>query len=231
MDVKSSPLPLGWYTPGSHQDFWSDEGTYALVPYDHLPRVDSTSFNGSFAWLQQSPIGGCDVLDFDDEYSPQQADLASLAAEAHRNGSPLPDPFVTFLTNPDLHRRVPTCTACYLSLSDRLIDVPERASGRLLRFMNDQQCVLLWYLYLKRDQVPAVVVGVPQFDDVANDESFDDAVRLVELHFCAPTFEEFMYRFWIENAIWYSLEGRCSLTAEQRMYLDAVRRVRRGRQS
>jgi hypothetical protein len=232
MDAKLSPLPLGWYTPGSHPDFWGDGGTYELIPYDHLPLVDSTSLNGSFGWLQEDvPIADCDILAFEDEYPAPQDVLASLAAEVHRNGLSLPDGFAAFLTNPDLHRRIPTCTACYLSLSDRLIDVPGRPSGRLLRFMNDQQCVLLWYLYLEGKQDPAVVVGAPEFDDDAHGESFDDTVRLVELYFCAPTFEEFMYRFWIENAIWCSLEGRPPLTVEQRRYLDAVRRVRHGRGS
>jgi hypothetical protein len=92
--------------------------------------------------------------------------------------------------------------------------------------MNDQQCVLLWYLYLEEGHAPAVAVGAPQFDDEEPGESLDDVVQLTDLYFCAPTFEEFILRFWLENTIWYALQQRRPLALEQSQYLDAVRRVR-----
>ncbi len=225
MDITLSPLPLGWWSVGGHADLWGTEGTYQLIPYEQLPPVDATPLDGSFAWLPP-PAADDDALDFaaDDVTSPQA--VTTYAGEDLRNGLSLPDGFTAFMTNPDLHRRVPTCTLCCLSFSGRLIDCPGTADGHLLRFMNDQQCVLLWYLYFQPGLVPAVAVGVPDFGDDAQGDILDDIVTPLELRLCAPTFEEFMWRFWMENTIWYSLDGCRPLTSVQEKYLDAVRRVR-----
>jgi hypothetical protein len=151
--------------------------------------------------------------------------LARLAEQAAYDGLSLPDSFSTFISDLRVHRRVPTCTACYLDLADRLIDAPG-ASGRLLRFMNDQQCVLLWYLYLRPDGQHAVLACTPEWDDEADGETLEDFVRLNEILFCAPTFDEFIHRFWVENTIWFSLHEARPMTPEQKRYLDAARQRR-----
>jgi len=39
--------------------------------------------------------------------------------------------------------------------------------------------------------------------------------------YCAPSFEAFLYRFWLENTIWFSLNDRKpSLTDEQKRYVS-----------
>lgn len=94
--------------------------------------------------------------------------------------------------------------------------------------MNDQQSVLLWYLHLRPDGDHAVVAATPAWDDDAEGESVEDLVRLTQVMCCAPTFEEFMLHFWLENSIWFALDRARPLTEAQRAYLDAVRARRKG---
>lgn len=228
MDSRNSPFALGWYASGSHRDFWGEDGThttYTLVPYGDLPILDRKRLNGSLAWIPDLPADDLALAFEDITFSPADR-LARLAEEAARHRVSLPDSFMRFLCTPEIHCRVPTCTACYLDLSDRMIDAPGGAEGRLLRFMNDQQCCLLWYLHLRPGGEHAVLVGAPEWDDEAEGETLEDMVRLTEVLFCSPTFDDFILRFWLENTIWFSLHRARPMTQEQWEYLGAVRSIK-----
>jgi hypothetical protein len=224
MNVRESPFPLGWYTPGAHPDFWGDAGTYTLIAYDDLPPLESSGSEGSFDWLTELPDDD-DALAFEDVSVSPMDQMMRLADRGTRLGLSIPTSFFSFMSSPAIHRRIPTCTACYLDLPNRLVEVPGVA-GRLLRFMNDQQSVLLWYLYLVPNGEHAVVVATPEWDEDADGDTLEDVVRLTDIVLCAPTFDAFIHRFWLENTIWYALyEGR-QMTGEQKRYLDAVHTTR-----
>ena len=47
-------------------------------------------------------------------------------------------------------------------------------------------------------------------------------IEQLDFRFCSPSFSEFLFRFWIENEIWYALEWdttRRPLTDLERAYL------------
>jgi len=46
------------------------------------------------------------------------------------------------------------------------------------------------------------------------------AVVLANTAFCAPSFEAFLYRFWLENSLWFALSDNQSLTDEQQRYVS-----------
>ena len=69
-------------------------------------------------------------------------------------------------------------------------------------------------------------MATPEWDDEATGEALEDLVRLAEPLLCAPTFEDFILRFWLENTIWFSLNEARPLTSEQSEYLDGVRSAR-----
>jgi hypothetical protein len=213
----------GWYTPGSHPDFWGRGGTYQLISDSALPLLDERFFVGSFDWLPPLPESDDLPLDFDDPREPSLANLEHAKTQAAAEGLTLPPAFLKFMTDTELHRRVPTCTACYLEVSHGLIDSPSGDGTRLLRFLNDQQTVLLWYLQLRPDGGHAVVVAQPDWHEEPEGDTLEDLVDLDEVLVCAPSFEAFLYRFWIENTIWYALSKSRELTPDQRGYLDAAR--------
>ena len=139
---------------------------------------------------------------------------------------PLPDAFVRFMGNLELQDQVPSCTACYFDLSTHIAKSPFGDDGYFIRFLNDQQWVLLWHLYIRPNGDHCVVVSDAPLDgehllEVLNaDEepvSFDTIQR--DTFFCAPGFEEFIYRFWLENHLWFALTEGWPMTEAQLRYL------------
>ena len=214
-------LPRGWFTPGSHEEFWPPGGTYGLIPFDCLPELDGEWQEGQFAWLPVPPSDE-EPLKFEQFEGDVGETLRSLERDAEAFGAQVPETFVSFMSTPAIHTRIQTSTACYLSLSRRLIEVDRYPGARLLRFMNDQQCVLLWYLYLQPGKPPSVVLADPLWHDEASGDTLDDIITPTKLTICADSFEEFIYRFWIENAIWFALYENRPLTETQEAYRQAA---------
>jgi hypothetical protein len=130
--------------------------------------------------------------------------------------------FAAFVADRALHERVRSCTACYLELGQFAVPAP---AGTLVHFLSDQQWVLHWLLYVGDDGSEAVVATpVPYgFEGEAPPTLAvgGDADTVV----CAESFNEFLYRFWIENEIWFGLRDalprwrrRRPLTDEQQRY-------------
>lgn len=224
MDVRQSPFPLGWYTSATLEEFWGGEGTYMRIPYDALPSIEGQRFDGTFAWLP--PLRGADLaLDFDESRPENLARLARLFQETDRLGLTVPESFVSFVSRPELHCRVPICTECYLEIPERVIESMPGTNGYLLRFMNDQQLMLLWYLYLRPDGDHGIVVGNPQWRDEPQGSTIEGMYEVKEQLLCAPDFESFIYRFWLENSVWYALSEGRALTPPLQAYLDAAKRA------
>lgn len=150
---------------------------------------------------------------------------AANLQSCQESGNWLPVEFITFITRPDLYRRVPTCTACYLQLSQTAVHTPPHVfEGQLLRFMTDQQAVLMWYLLLRPDGQHCVVAGEPEWYEQPKGELLEEQYSLANLIICAQSFEEFIYRFWLEHTIWYALSERADLTAIQQNYVETATR-------
>ena len=226
MGTIATALPKRWFTAGGNRKLWGDGGTYTEVAYESLPSVNVTS-EGSFRWLEQ-PASGLDLMSF--EQTPVElieARLNELVAAAAGAGLVVPSSFIRFISDPALHARVPSCTACYFDLGARLIPIPDDVGpARLLRFMNDQQACLLWYLLLEPDGGHRVACAWPEWRDEGGD-TLEAAVEPRDVAVCASSFEEFIKRFWIENTLWYSVnKGQPPIVGELRSYLDAAARTR-----
>ncbi len=142
MTRSNEKLPRGWFTPCGHEDFWAASSTYGLIPFDGLPAPENNLQDGAFSWLPEHPSGDC-PLQFGQFKGDVDETLVSLGRDSATMGVQLPKPFLTFMSSPDIHSRVSTNPACYVDLSTRLIEIDGRSGAKLLRFMNDQQCVLL----------------------------------------------------------------------------------------
>jgi len=214
-------LPRAWFTPCGHDDFWARVGTYDLIPYDALPALNPDLQDQTFSWLPERPSD-----DWPLRFEQFEGDVAEVLVKLQRDASAigvdLPEAFLAFMSNPEIHTRIPTNTACYLDLSSRLIDVEGSSDAKLLRFMNDQQCVLIWYLYLTADHSISVVLADPEWRDEAPGDSLDDIITPTNLTICADSFEEFVYRFWLENTIWFGLVENRVLSESQEAYRRAA---------
>ncbi len=232
-------LPRRWVSPAS--DVWGRTGPgepmYRAIPYEALPALSRPS-SEPFAWLRGCPVRGgreqlkIGLIDDEGELLPVKPAVDAIVARARAEGLSVPASYVTFMNDASLHQRIPTCTACYLDVPTKLVALPCGAPGKLLRFLNDQQCCMHWFLLLTPDGACSVACATPTDDDAdadADDGDSIDDMKLEEVTICAPSFEDLVHRFWMENMLWFSLykQPQAPLTPEQQGYLDAVKKASR----
>ncbi|GAA2274490.1 MULTISPECIES: hypothetical protein [Kitasatospora] len=174
-------------------------GTYEWYEPDALPPLDPARFDGGFGWL-----GGTGPV------VPELAGhLDAVAAELAGAGMVLPADFTAFQAGADSHRALDavSATACWTDVSSP-IPSPVEPGAFLVRFLRDQQDCVHWYLYL-RPTGEAFVVASPL--DLAHAPEWDEPDGPVDwfgaIARCASSFEEFAYRFWVENRLWCALHG------------------------
>jgi hypothetical protein len=197
-----------------------ESGTYAAFSYADLPPVPD--LDDDLRWLLEAAPVPESLADPADGRHPAPARPATAQQLEELVGETplrLPRAFRTFVASNEPRLRIRSATYCYLDLGELLVPVGE--DGALLHFFSDQQWVVHWLLYCDADGGECVVVTdvpfgfrgdeerVPDFDPEGNDPAV-----------CAESFSEFLYRFWIENEIWFALEEERPLSAEQQTYVD-----------
>ncbi|HNF23527.1 MAG TPA: hypothetical protein PKV80_03625 [Leptospiraceae bacterium] len=201
--------------------------TYGGFPYDTLPPLNKALFKGDFGWL--------DHMDDDlkrklSVYRRPEAEerikknLSKIQRMAEELGISLPEEFVKFMSSEEMRLQIPSCTACYFDLPEKTVRLPIKNGGYAVRFLNDQQEIFLWYLYISPDSKTSIIVSSIMFDEENLDEIPED-VLISNIHYSAPSFEEFLYRFWLENSIWYALDEKKKLTPSQEEYLNHYKKM------
>lgn len=188
--LRSAPLPgpRSWWSIGLGEARPAG-GTYGRYDYRELPDLDPAAFL-DFAWLEGG-AGAGQGSGFPDELL---STLDSWRAQLAEEGFPQPDRLFRLLG--ELAPRmavINSCTDCYFMFRSppRLVD-----DAAILPFYSDSQGCVLWALWLHREGGEAVVT----FDLDRGQEP--PAVGALE--FCAPSLEAFVYRFWLENEIWFA---------------------------
>jgi hypothetical protein len=95
--------------------------------------------------------------------------------------------------------------------------------------MSDSQWCLHWYLHIT-DASQGVLVSPDAYGFDQDDDGADPAapwlkheIDLVteDIYLCAPSFPEFVYRYWLENELWFSLtRGTAPLPDIQARYAE-----------
>jgi hypothetical protein len=172
------------------------EGTYSLYPAKSLPPLPTHLFGKDYQWLpvvdQQEPQG-------DDDDDDETSLMEPIDVESWYVDLDVPESFRAFMSRPDLLASVPSNTACWWTLSDAPIASPLGDGAKMVNFLNDQQCCVYWYLYVWPDGRHAVVAGGLDYDD----ETVEPETARHDLVLVAPDFEQFLYRFWVENVAWF----------------------------
>ena len=111
-------------------------------------------------------------------------------------------------------------TDCYFDLGDHAVEVP---GGRLVHFLSDSQWIRHWLLFAGAGEPAVVTTDFPAgFALTAEDHEVYPGEPVYEI--CAGSFLEFLWRFWIENEIWFGLtRENHALTPSQRCYLAYYR--------
>jgi len=231
LSPKLLPFPSGWYSFGLGP-YRPCDATYCLIPYESLPPLDESLFQGTLHWLISSKrdkkLRGM-------SHFHSEAELRRIIASAQELSIPLPDAFLRLMASAKLMERISSCTDCYFALSEKMVACPGSEEGYIVRFLNARQGQIAWYLYLTPQGKHCILVGFPLLDllnDPASpeyieagitDEERSAALAGKRAYVCASSFEEFLYRFWLENILWYKIvwyHGQKSLTEEEEHYIS-----------
>jgi hypothetical protein len=232
-----TPFRSSWYSFGLGEAR-PCKGTYCLYPMESLPPISESLLQGTFHWLIP--------LDYDmkrqeqqyyfseEEYSSvtdETAKLEEIKILAQQLRIPLPAPFLSLMASAQLLNRIPSCTDCFFELSKQMVPCPGSEHGYIIRFLNTSQWLNAWYLYVTPQGEHCVLVADPWLD-LLNDPEYSDSLTEEErrrafdgkhTYVCAQSFEEFIYRFWLKNIIWYKyvwFKGEKPLTGEEQRYLS-----------
>lgn len=227
MTAPLADMRTGWWSfslPG-YRDHPTPT-TYSLFSYEQLPKIEFPG-HGGWAWLQSQPPQEQWSLSVNSYPDGSIADMSHLRSLMEQIPFALPAEFVKFLEAPSLHRRIRSCTACMLELSDFPVWTTSPPDGVILQFLVDQQGILRWYFFVDSQGNQAVLASGEAYglhyspDEIPRTET---NLFVENLWLCAPSFPEFICRFWIENEIWFALaEGRQPTTPQQRDYLNHYR--------
>lgn len=225
MKPGDTPFEPGWWSFGL-EGCRPCEQTYCLFPYSSLPPLPSERFQGDFNWLE--PLNDL-VEAVMRQYrrvaarERVEAHLPSLVSSANSLGIALPDPFIHLMDSPELQDRIPSCTACFFDLPEQILPLP-KAKGFIVHFLIDQQGLLTWSLYINERGQHCVIASQVLLDFLPLDSALkpEDLPDIIAgTRYCAPTFEAFLYRFWMENTLWFALSERhIPLSDEQRLYIQ-----------
>jgi hypothetical protein len=214
-----------WIGPGI-PDVRDCDGTYGVFPSADLPPVDPSA---DLDWLEplHPKIASEMVQYWPNSEMRKQYEESSLGVleQASSMRLPVPNAVRSLIASEDLRNRFPSATACYFDLPRSVSPSPFAKGDYILRFLNDQQVCLCWYLNFPRSGVPTVIASM-QFGDASFLEDVDPSDRglvdewLAETYIVAPNAEVFLYRYWIENCIWMKLKERLPLSQAEQSYVQ-----------
>jgi hypothetical protein len=207
---KISRIKTGWWAfelPGYRPH--PKPSTYSLFSYEGLPPIQS-ALEDDFRWLKAEPIQQPAMADsgYSDGGKPDLGKLPGIVAQLDVKP---PQPFMTFMGSVELHKKLRSCTDCYLDVADH---ASRTKTGYLIHFMSDSQWSGHWYIHVDHSGENFVAASPNAYGfalvdtDAHTDRAYQqDEIDLEgeEIWFCSPTFKEFIYRFWLENEIWYAL--------------------------
>jgi hypothetical protein len=203
-------LTQGWVhlgLPGYREP--DDYCTYAGFPLNELPPIP-IDLDDACDWLVEHGEEQTRGLDRSEGQLPPET-VIDLAA---RKELILPRSFSRFMSQPQLQARVRSCTDCYLDPGERIPETVGSIPGQLIHFLSDSQSCAHWYLHILPTDESAVLESIDLYcytkensQWMENPSCRLEKIDLVDLGFtyCAPSFSDFLYRFWIENEIWFAL--------------------------
>ena len=197
--------------------------TYWTVELDEMPPVEER-LEGTLAWLLDAQTRQPSLAPGPDGPVGRSADADGLRSIA--GGHHLPQAFVRFIEDPEPRNHVASATACFLDLGEFAVDVGD--DGLLIHFLSDQQWVVHWLLFVGRDGSEAVLASS---ETLGFDTGDGEPIRAIDptswpdtIAVCADSFEEFLYRYWAMNELFFRLvidrSGLDELPAELRRFAD-----------
>jgi hypothetical protein len=175
------------------------DATYAGVIFDVIPTVKPEFLDGKFQYLSNKS----NLFEQDAQWK-KKIDL--LQSQLPKNIQ-LPESLVKFMAAPNAHHTINSCTACYFDLPEKVKKFNWLGENAyLFHFYRDQQDCLFWYYYVRENGENCIVVSPIPFYEEGIENQLDDDVVSNDFFYTAATFEEFIFRTFVENELWFNRE-------------------------
>ena len=200
------------------------DATYGGEDFDALPTISQEHLDGSFSYLDNDTVGLLDERIPDGVDKPFKASAKANIFETDsewqeklkkiQDSLPpslkLPEGLLKFMSSPEAHSLIPSCTACYFDLPETALPFKWLGEeGFIFHFYRDQQDCLFWYFYIRNTGESCILTSpipiLPEEQELLDTLS-DEAIQR-DTFYTAASFEEFIYRTWIENMLWFDMEG------------------------
>ena len=223
--MTGATLPATWIGPGI-PGVRDADGAYCETPLEDLPSVQ---ISDDLTWLKPlHPAIDAEMKQFRPAAKERQRyseNARAILVQADEKGIALPSAFVELIQSEALQDRFPSATACYFDLPEKIVSAPFGLDGHIIRFLNDQQICVLWYLHLPTSAKPRVLASYPvEGADFLEELDHQDPGMVTEAldatRMVAPSFSEFLYRYWIENSVWLKSSNGIDLTPEEEEYVE-----------
>jgi uncharacterized protein (TIGR02996 family) len=229
MRVNPTPYPALWtgttlWTGTAEPAVRPANGTYERYALESLPPLQTDYPLVEWDWLtdpaqpRQAPEWTRRLVGTAENWLPRRA--ANL-------GFVLPDAFVALTKNGRALAQIRSCTGCYFDFPEDIAPCPREPGGWFIPFYRDSQDCVWWSLHVAAPSYHCVV-SHPPFSSEGRRPGRPNANRTA---FSAPSIHAFVYRWWIENEIYFRLIDRRydfhdprPMTPEMQAYLDHYRR-------
>jgi len=216
-----SGLKRGWWFSelAEYRPHLDQFATYSLFSYDELPSIYPDS-SDDFVWLNREPTKKHSLRET--AYpTGKKPDLSKITEFQKDPKLILPAEFVFFMQNTDLHSKIRSCTDCYLELPNFVVATHGTEDGFLFHFLSDSQYILHWFLYLNLIGEHFILVSENPYGKRSYNLPDSINIHTEPVLLCASSFTEFIYRFWLENEIWFTLVDKDRLlTSIESSYLE-----------
>jgi uncharacterized protein (TIGR02996 family) len=183
------PFKMGWCSANAH----------VPKPYRSLANLDPVGFSPDLPWLSGE---GVQELLIQEEHEQEELEaLAEVQQRAKRLKLLLPPGFEAFAQDFPRRGAVSPARSYYeVCLHDATVgDFPQFGEGYLINFFGDMNYgdphQLTWSLYL----VPGIAWHCVVVNELAGDASSLTPDDPALIYYCAPSFQAFLYRWWLEN--------------------------------
>lgn len=209
----------------------------AMQTYGHFSTADlppvPMNLSADFAWLSPVLTGAAlrnpnfkAIEDIKAMYAGEGMDGAEAIARAQQQlkalGISLPEEIVTFFCAPGINGRIASSTDNFWDIGEEIAVIQGDVTYYLLRFFADSQYTVLWYICFTQEGGHCIVAS-PNAFGTGEDTRKPEEKPLIGYR-CAASFLEFIYRYDIEQRIWYKSGWYdLPLTVEERAYLDHYR--------
>jgi hypothetical protein len=207
--------------------------TYNMFSFEDLPPINQELTN-DFHWLKSAikstELRNQELIFLEDirildcikgvDYSE---DIKKIEEQLCEFGIELPKEISNFFCLPEVNCRIRSSTDNFYELGDFIEIISADQTYYMLHFYSDSQYCMLWYICFREDGSHFIVATHKLYGHKYSfnyNEEFKEDSHFIG-YYCANSFKEFIYRYDIEQRIWFKINWyKDELNEDEQEYVN-----------